>query len=234
MKLVELELTPVKKSIRTTRSPDAYGAVYNAATRSNSNLVPLGSPGAYGAAYEHKKRPGTVLKVGKFYDSPFEDGYLSFVQSILKANRSASNPYLPRIYSVKIYRAKPVKAKDGEMYTPMGGQYVIEMERLHKLDELSKEELIAIAERIFPQWDEQGNEHHQLSALLRAIGRAAQGKPELKQIKDRQLVRALALIHNIEKRKRNISDIEMDMHGGNYMVRRTPVGPQLVIIDPLA
>lgn len=234
MKLVELELTPTKKAVKTSQRPELYGATYNAATKEKSNLKALGNPGAYAAAYEHKKRPGTVLKIGKFHDSPFEDGYLSYVQSILKANRSAGNPYLPRIYGIKVYRMKPIKGSDGEMFTPRGGQYVVEMERLYKLTELSKEEITAIAEKIFDNWDNWGDERRQVYNLVRKLDRAVKRHEELGQIKDRQLVRALAIIHNIEKRKRNISDIELDMHEGNYMFRRTNVGPQLVITDPLA
>jgi len=181
----------------------------------------------YAAAYKHKSRPGTVLKVGKFHATPFEDGYLSFVQAVLRNNRSAGNPYLPRIYSVKVYRPK---SKDGEELR--GGQYFVEMERLYKMRDLRPEELMAIGSRIFKSWNDDENEPWQLA---RYLGRACRGdRMILDDIKDKKLLQAISMVHGIEKRKRNISDIELDMHDGNIMFRRTNVGAQLVITDPLA
>lgn len=227
MKLVELELTPVKKSVRTKQRPDMYHPVEVGAQRYGSNLTQLGNPGMYAAAYEHKKRPGTILKIGKFHSSPFEDGYLSFVQAVLKNNRSAGNPYLPRIYGVKIYRPQE---KDGKELR--GGQYVVEMEKLYKMRELSPEELMVIGSKIFKSWNDDENEPWQLA---RYLGRAARGdRTILDDIKDKKLLQAISMIHGIEKRKRHISDIELDLHDGNIMFRRTSIGSQLVITDPLA
>lgn len=228
MKLVELELTPVKKAIRTKQRPNAYSPIEQHSNQLGSNLTQLGQPGLYAAAYKHKNRPGTVLKVGKFHGTPFDDGYLSFVQAVLRNNRSAGNPYLPRIYSVKIYRPE---TKSGE--EPLrGGQYFVEMERLYKMRELRPEELMAIGSKIFGSWNDDENEPWQLA---RYLGRAIAGdKMILGDIKDRKLLQALSMIHGIEKRKRHISDIQLDMHEGNIMFRRTNVGAQLVITDPLA
>ena len=244
MKLLELDLTPTRKLIQAKpgRYPElsmafSAAAEKRAAKSKDPNLTRLGEPGAYATAYKRSSTPGVVTKVGRFDDTPAKDGYLSYLQSILHNDRVSSNPFLPRIYSIKVYKYPSTEDREWR-----GGQYVVQMEKLRPIDELSIEQLEALGEHLFKDWEKlapKGNAMtpaYYAQRLLYTISMATSTRNPryTRALKDKKLLQAVAMISNLGRSKKDHTEIEFDLHAGNFMYRVTPVGPQLVITDPLA
>lgn len=224
MKLYELDITPVRKSIFID-DPYRMDNVLSKAndnnqfrTKTNNPLTVKGS-GYFAAAFTHNKKPGVIVKIGRFDERPQDDGYLTYVQSILKNDRITSNPYFPRIYSVKVYRNAANKYE--------GGRYVIEMEQLHPLNKATPETITAFGEKMFNYWPSHGNMINIMQNLRLASHR---DRDAISNIKDKKLLQAIAIISNIQIKNQN----GLDIKDSNCMVRYTSTGPQFVITDPLA
>jgi hypothetical protein len=189
-----------------------------------------------------ERDPGTVRKVaygeyGKGYtiEKLARDAYYNYILEIAKGSMKW-NPYLPKVYAIHFHRAK-----DGLI------AFEVELERLEPFTKLNRRELIAIGSRIYgdPTF-EQGIETYMRrqgmseisrskmqSFLLRSIVAQAQGLKDYYGLrnKDSRLRHALMLLNRVKKTH---SSIFLDMHDENVMVRRTPVGVQLVLTDPIA
>lgn len=233
MKLLEIIATPQTKSI-TPKVVDQneilpIRASFGKATQ-KGKVDYLGG-GAFANVYQHKKRPGTVLKVGVIGSSGV-DGYVLFLNTIFHNERMQSNPYFPKVYNIKTYQVRPNRT-----------EYVVEMERLYELMNAEPEEIYSIGDRLFKDYETlreafldeyrktdyfTGN-FEERDILAGLISRVVQRKISISHIQDKKFREALALIGNITKRTQHFSDT----HSGNFMIRRTSVGPQLVITDPL-
>lgn len=242
MKLVEI-ITPTVRTSRP-RVGDLRNAVRRGSQQPKSPIERVGR-GSYADAYKHKKRPGTILKVGRYSSSPQSDGYLSYINEIISTNEMATNPYFPRIYDVRVYPTLPDWERPKR--DQPAGEYVIEMERLEPTTVLSSAEVSAIGRKIFKSWNEEAMKSHgrtyndgeddQQIRLYRARYlavhmSAAVGKygPNIHDVHDEKLLEAIELIERVSAKP----GMFLDMHEDNIMVRRTSIGPQLVIIDPLA
>lgn len=146
-----------------------------------------------------------------------DDGYFNYVQAIKPYIQS--NPYLPRVYVIKIDKDSEGKAVP---------KY--QMEKLFNLRELDKNDLDTrdeilrpISEKIFFEPPENPK------GLFYRIGRAL-NFGEYDEIKDKKLIQALELIREVNKN----DNFEFDLHRNNFLYRRGPYGIQLVIADPLA
>lgn len=137
-----------------------------------------------------------------------------------------SNPYLPRINSIKTVNY------DGTRLL-----YTIEMESLEELSDSSDEDCAVMQSQMFNYSDENYLEKSTPTNVVRGVSavlRYNESDANLKDVnpllrKACQLIRAVA---NRVHPKGGLREL-IDLHLGNTMVRRTSVGPQLVITDPL-
>jgi hypothetical protein len=230
---------PISKSLRGQLS-DRDDLHRRSNNRDNATLKYKGG-GVYAHVYAHKKRPGSVLKVGKYSTRlPEEDAYLGYINLLANNDRMASNPYFPRVYDVKIYPYESEYARTKEWT----GEYVVEMEELQSIEDLSVEEVNMLGNRMFKYWKQRGSEiahdmfsylpsNMQIPAALIAMIREAVNQYSSTdfeyQIKDKKLTEAVMLLRELISK----GYIEEDLHINNVMIRRTSVGPQLVITDPV-
>lgn len=179
-----------------------------------------------------------------------------------------SNPYLPKIYSVNLY--KIYKLNEPYYF------YRLRMEKLYPLTTLSTPELQQIVDKAFyitsrpsagskmdlgkvkmkdehtPTTIRNGKEtptgktdEYNKTELLTMVIDTIDGALEYRNysgniinhsidntvnIKDPKLKHAIFIIKNLLRAGGVINDI----HGDNLMFRRTSIGPQLVILDPLS
>ena len=225
MKLYEV-ISP--KNLKADAAAYVPQAFHKATTNRKGNLGFLGR-GAFASVFSHRNRPASAFKVGIGDE---EDIYVNYIAKVSQNERWKSNPYLPRVHSQKNYK------------DPGGGaSYVVELERLEPFMDIEPEEVEAIIDRAFhslPQ-DRRADLPRQYD-VVEEISKAAQGNSQsIKNIKDKQLLQAIAMIGNIGSRrykdnqygKRKSGAMHIDIHTSNVMIRRTSVGPQLVITDPL-
>lgn len=163
------------------------------------------------------------------------DGYYQYVQAIKPI--MDSNPYVPRIYSIKLQR-------DQQGYV----RPIYKMEKLVPGNSLNKKILYGIGVRLFgnEEWFKAYNSNEEFEELesydlwkytAEIISNGIQaypGKPKMlsKFVPiqfDEQLSEVMKLIKMITIKNDNI---ELDLHSGNIMVRPGTI-PQLVITDPL-
>ncbi|TFG99672.1 hypothetical protein E4H12_01875 [Candidatus Thorarchaeota archaeon] len=244
MKLNELNFEP--RQVKQTNAVEYRGAIHNAAAKRNmraqrevdawkdkdpSKINYLGS-GAYGTAYNLPRKTNTVVKIGNVEGNRVgTDGYLTFIKFVKAAqDEGQSNPYLPQIHDVKM-----LKDRIGRVF------YKVRMEKLDPLPYFSEKQ-----EDLWPIWqkilhtDQEGameyvSKHrsvaHPMLSLLQLINDGIENprSPKMKQI-DPQLKAAMILIN----KAMHASKTETDIGPHNVMIRRTPYGPQLVVLDPLA
>lgn len=165
--------------------------------------------------------------------TPQHDPYHIFLNWIAQDDRMASNPYLPRVYE---------QSKDAD------GNTVLEMEKLFELDTLNSKEIDRISKRVLgmpsanaakfyvqhtkglsPNMREEYMKYHHrpVASMIADVTKGG----EFADIHDPLMKEALQAIHNMAKDNK---DVLIDLHAGNFMIRRGPTGPQLVIIDPLS
>jgi hypothetical protein len=240
MKLFEIINTPIK-NVTTKGGGGGQQRLHRTGTRSDKSER-LGS-GSFGTVERHENLPqGSVVKYGTVSGDIRYDGYVNFLTQISRSDRMARNPYLPRIYSVKIMDER---------------KYSVVMEELKPFNELRAEEYEAMAERMFGGLDnilrllpnrlanrirkdrnrDKGSrsraEHAEAKAYMDAIPAVLNwmvgDRIKLDAITDPKLKEAIMITKKIVKLNGGISDLSMS----NIMVRRGPTGAQLVITDPL-
>ena len=238
MKLFEVMSPPkqLKKGYSAASVPYAFRSAsagrHPYSLKHKGNLEYIGS-GAFAQVYGHKNRPASAFKVG-IGDTDYT--YLQYIAKASQNERWKSNPYLPRVHSQKNY-----KDQGG------GAAYVVELEKLEPFMDIEQEEVEAIIDKAFHSLpkDKYLNDLPRQYDVVKALQRAAAGRSDaIKNIKDKQLLQAIAIIGNIGKSQITIGKKTgpdarlnaaqyLDIHTSNVMIRRTPVGAQLVITDPL-
>lgn len=233
-----LELFEPKVSHHRSKSaPDkAMKAVSNDGYEPKNKLVKVLGNGMYAAAIEHENHPGEVTKVSSQIDDLNRDGYFRYVSNIVKNDRIQSNPYFPKIYKIKIYKTEPTNTANSAYF------YTMQMEKLYSVKELSEDEVEMLMDKMFhithsyktgQENDHTPNVRDMIATIDYAI---SSGFKKVKSVnhstnlKDPHLKQAILII---KKLVRN-SGLTNDIHGGNLMFRRTSVGVQLVITDPLS
>lgn len=211
--------------------------------RASKEKIPVGKHalggGAVAKVYPHETDPHMVVKKEKSHKSSRElgrfgihsrnDAFAYYIDAA--APYMKSNPYLPRVY-IKNTR----KSKNGII------SYTYVIERLaDRFDSstVTPEMVDAMADKILvdPYFVNMENKHGKWSKLVEIIERAIE-QQNYSKIKDEQLIEAGNIIHEAIKKYKtdwpqNDARIRVDLHAGNFMIRMTPVGPQLVITDPL-
>lgn len=161
-------------------------------------------------------RSGTFATVSPIESNPHEhmkrlnkqdSAYTAFAKLAIK--HAATNPYFPRIRAYS----------NGSFY---------QIETLIPLDEVDKEEIEALNERIFTPKAMEFKISTPVEFLTRVVN-ATVRYGHFDYIQDEQLAECLRLIDYLAKSY----NFKYDIHSENMMCRRTKYGLQLVIIDPL-
>lgn len=173
--------------------------------------------GAYGMATPDPNDPFMYRKKLRQPSILNNDAYYQYIKACMPY--MDSNPFFPKVYNVKIKKdpkglTKPMY--DMEKLIPMEDAYA-EI-GYDELDEIFRNKYL-----IHPE-----SEHR---SMIRIIN-SATSQNDTSDIKDEHLIQAINLIRKVYESNPKIFDL--DMHSGNFMVRNTSTGPQLVITDPIA
>lgn len=213
--------------------------------------------GAVATVYPHETDPHVVVKKEKSHRPSFrgelnlhsrKDAFAYFVDAI--APYIQSNPYLPRVY-VKNSRENSKTGVTSYTYVierlyerPFGGG---ESGQTFSGESSANAEMLdAMARKILTNPSnvtEETSNYSKWQILTLMISKAITSE-DYENIKDKKIVEAGKLIHQAKEKmlqdwssayggRGQVSGVNIDLHSGNFMIRMTPVGPQLVITDPL-
>jgi hypothetical protein len=229
MKLAQL----FEKELPITKTDKSYRVTKTDRKKLADNYI---SSGYFGDVYSTDDDISKVTKFSRMNKKKWNaDGYYNYIKKI----HALSNfVYLPQIFSVDRY-----ETKDKVPYL------VVTMERLTGLLKFSGEELLNVLKRItgdsysveisslIEDYELYRNKYDIIDLIINLIGIAINPKnyPELPKhfkglkIEDPELMKAIKIVRNLVDQ--GYTD---DIHDANIMARRTPYGPQLVMLDPLA
>lgn len=188
------------------------------ATYDNNNKDIIGN-GAF-AYVKNGTTPFEVRKKSYQYTRLTNDGYFVYITTIMKNKLFESNPYFPRIYSINTVQDKNSKMQ----------RYSVNMEKLQTIRSASPESIFAIHDKIFGEDSASTQSIYRIYNLLNTKLRSMIYNINSYKIYDEQCMEALQLIYNL----RTEYDFDNDLHINNMMIRKTSIGDQLVITDPLS
>jgi len=234
MKILELliEKEEAKKIgqipiIRTKRGPfkDFIFPPEQAGSRSNRNkqLERIGR-GIFARVFGYRVPRNTVIKFAKLSNDPEDDMFVRFINLVLKHQ---NNPFFPRIYGAKIYEYPD----STYMADPNDMQYVLFL-NMERLLPLTDPKIVHMSVPLFAQIGVDQSYSDLLQTKdIKNLRDAMHDKEFREQLvhasKNPQFREAMTLLEPL------ISGELQDMHTGNWMVRLTGSGPQLVITDPV-
>lgn len=188
--------------------------------------------GLQGFVVVNKTKPNSVVKVFG-YNNEQENEYIRFLRYL---QQSHSNPYLPRIYRVKLFN-KPMildgtemsKIKDFNGKTKIACPLCVE--KYQHIGVVELEKLVPIT-------------NPKLRRVMFEKLQSMINQPEIKTINDaliyliddldnnggRSMDPLLQDAYNLIQRFTTIPDLHIE----NVMVRLTNIGPQLVLVDPIS
>lgn len=177
------------------------------------NADQIGS-GMFATVHQSKNDPHMVNRIttpsrdrNKLFQK--EDGFEIYAFNIIDSKINESNPTFPRIY----------KRADGKY----------QIEKLVKLDSVGHEELLNYIENNFDINLDPGYSSHDLAFELTMLLANCFDMQDYSAVKNKYIIAACKWIENLAR----MSGTTLDIHGGNFMFRRTQHGLQLVITDPL-
>jgi len=191
-----------------------------------SHLVQVLGHGQYASAITTNKEPQNARKISRGTPDLRQDAYYAYVGRIAADPKAEANPYIPKIYQVKVYETTSPNPESKYFY-------IVYMERLYHLDQLGPQELIQEILRI--------TKSKLTNRFRAALGQDVTGQlqtlekgklielfvdkiRELK-IKDPQMQAAMKLAQS--------TGMLMDITKHNIMFRRTDKGIQVVLADPV-
>jgi len=212
----------------------------------NPDIKVLGT-GAFATAYQHKDTPHDVTKGSKASVEP--DGWQALFTALSKDKEAAANPYFPRFRSINKFKGN---------YNDEGKprqSYVVKVEKLEPYQALSKAERKMLVNKIFNEhgidvlnhyFEEENRKMHKYIRRKDPTSELFAGEKfawaiqaclendtwadELRwQIEDKHFLEAIEFIQKAAEEY----NYGFDLHYNNLMIRRTSVGPQLVLNDPL-
>ena len=215
---------------------------YNPAT--NDPKVKTLGTGVFATAYQHKDTPYDVTKGSKATRTP--DGWQALFTALSKDEKAQSNPYFPRFRSINKFKGNP-----NDKGVPRQS-YVVKVETLEPYKNLSGKEREMLVNKLFDEhgedvinhyWEEDTRDRHhprgrpeiaageKLAWAIRACLEGDEGwEDELRwTIEDKKFLQAIEFLQKASKEY----DYNLDLHRENIMIRRTSVGVQLVLNDPL-
>jgi len=236
--LLEQDFPEIKYRAARSKVPDLYAYSDPDSFRSDDDVTPIDKHyaenpnvsklgiGAFSTAYQHKHSPHDVVKGSKLTTKP--DGFEAFFMALSEHPKMQANPYFPRFRNINRFKAK------GKQQT----SYMVRIEALEKLKALPDRESEMLFDKIFTdegrelvkerihRWDRQPAKWNYLSNGIEYIDH----DPAIKaQVKDEHLLQAMDFLKELSIKH----EYDLDLHDENIMIRRTSVGPQLVINDPL-
>ncbi len=252
MKLYEIiqehEFPKAKTHIKNVNVPDLYDYEHEDAYHDDEDEPPeKGNPhaenpdieklgiGAFASAYKHKDTPQDVTKGSKASTKP--DGFQAFFIALSKDKEAQANPYFPRFRNINTFKHK-YSAKQS---------YVVKVESLEPYSNLSKDERKMLMNKIFTSHGKDVINHYLqdihsypkdyidqpnqlLSGAIRAALENQEWGDELRwEIRDGKFKKAIEFLQKTAKEY----EYKFDLHSKNIMIRRTSVGVQLVINDPM-
>jgi hypothetical protein len=222
------EAAPADDLIQTQQTPAAGPSLLQRLLRTKSDSVekewvsrlPLGqhiNDGMESDVFEHSQDPAMVVKVERKPTQPASNGYYQYVRAIQPL--MSSNPYLPRIYIADSLKTRP------------GTRFAYTMERLYDagnaVPHVHENMFISFVNRTFvdpPEMPTNRGSYGIWATLTKELAGIAKSR-NYSNLRDSKLSQALQLIGKLNR--------SMDLHSGNFMIRYTSVGPQLVITDPV-
>lgn len=159
------------------------------------------------------KTPGAVRKIYGLDD--LNDPYYKFIELI---RSHQDNPFFPRIYKHKVYKDKPLT--HGRNQWNMTG--IVVLERLTPLLDANLDERVwlSLFHNIGLTYIRDPGD---LSRFFKNRSRLAK---TLTETNNKEFAEAVRVLLSMDRN-------EFDLHDGNWMVRLTSTGPQLVIVDPV-
>lgn len=160
--------------------------------------------------------PHMINKISKKWDT----GYNEYVEFLMDNKLAQANPHFPRIYV----------AQNGTKWKMEKLQYTLNS-YLNICDdpkELKQRRETIVSMYIKDSWVENVEFNYWQVAQLLTQPKAIKLGPYRRAL---ELVREL---HSDAQNKHPQSMMALDLHDKNIMIRLSPVGPQLVIVDPLA
>lgn len=185
--------------------------------------------GWFSKALTHKDLPQDVLKM-TIRDGP-RDAYETFLRALASDPEMRDNIHMPRIRSAKV------------ITTPSGEKsLMVRVERLESVSNLSERDAYELAKKLVGRETAHKlknepsyrvgtlKETPWVGALLTVLDYLFQEEIAPREILDDELRNAYIWA----KKKGAEIDVTFDLHLENWMIRRTPYGPQLVINDPFS
>lgn len=180
--------------------------------------------GTFSVVHDNPEDPHTVKKsqiIRGDYDK-LEDSFDSYARIVMK-HKLWDKIHFPRIYSSKL-----ILDKDGRK------QYHWDIEKLVELTSLSEDEINDLAHHYFSEGEAPSAKSNPW-VLSHMIAKCITSKSYRTRLDDEQLIEACDIMQRmLEHLKKRNQSVRLDLHAQNIMVRRTPVGPQLVFTDPFA
>ena len=168
--------------------------------------------GVQGIAFNTNK-PNTIRKVYGLDD--FNDPYYQFIKMI---EQHQDNPFFPRIYRHHVYKNKPLNQSRISDYFMTG---VVMMEKLQPLfgGRIDQDVVRALFANL-------GVSIREVDDLQWIFEDRAQIQKVINTTTNDTFAEALRILISSGRKT-------YDLHAGNWMVRLTSIGPQLVILDPV-
>lgn len=179
--------------------------------------------GYFSSVFGHPDNPHDVVKGSKRFDS--EDGYEGFIRALAEDETMRDNIYMPRIRTARVITS----TKTGQKST------MIRMERLQQLKALSEREAYMILVNLIGRTNAfEYKETKEVDTWQRALkyflDMHSGNMPPSSDIINEDWLEAYNWVQRVSREK----GWHMDLHSENWMMRRTPYGPQLVITDPFS
>jgi len=193
--------------------------------------------GSFGKVYIDNTDSMNVIKIGTTKGMrPEKDGFLFYLYKI----KNLKIPVFPQINYIQIYQYQTHEPDHYPEY-----YYKVGMERLHPSSDLSKEEWIHFINRLtqpYKMIDLDNLDAMELGTIFVSKLQTLTNfgyfdfpdeeektvKIKLNDIKDQYFRIAIRTMKKEGKR------FNLDLHRENYMFRRTPYGPQIVLTDPFS
>ena len=185
----------------------------------NPKAKRLGS-GTFSSAYVNQDTPQDVTKGSQLAKQP--DGFQALFTALSKDEDAQDNPYFPRFRQIRTYSNK----HEGDKQRT---SYVVRVEKLEPFTNLSRAERNMLTDKIFTTKGQE--EYVDDEGLAWGIYAASIGRKSLTgiEIRDPDFLDAMIFLDEVVEKY----EYGLDLHNENIMIRRTSVGPQIVLNDPL-
>ncbi len=183
--------------------------------------------GWYSRGVPHPTDPHTFIKSTKLTSKLRDDAFHKYIEMVVSLRRKGiENSYFPTVYEIKI-------TKDPNDSTRPS----YHLQALNQYRDYEPEVLAGLAGRLFKNFEQHQEKDSDLRKHSYSIWsyicnecRSAVEYGEYGNIQDEELAAALRYIRALQKKNR----YDVDMHSGNFLLRGSSTGPQLVISDPVS